>query len=87
MLGLGSAAMRRSFGQPEAKLLAGALSVGVIAPLVEGRFTPAAVGASAGLATVVALGIIAVRGQLTARLITVVAAIAVAALVSARFLG
>jgi hypothetical protein len=79
--------MSRSFGQAEAKVFAGALTVGVIAPFVEGRFTLAAVGASVGLATVVALGIIAVRGRLTARLIIGVAVIAVAAFVSARFIG
>jgi hypothetical protein len=79
--------MRRSFGQAEAKLFAGALTVGVIAPLVEGRFTPAAVGASVGLAIVVALGITAVRGRLTVRLIIAVAVIAVTAFLGARLIG
>jgi hypothetical protein len=55
------------FRQIEAKLLVGAVGVGLMAAVIKGRFTPSGIAVSLGLTVAVALGTGVVYRWLTAR--------------------
>lgn len=80
--------MKPSFRQIEAKLLPGAVAIGLVAALVEDRFTPGGIAASVGLTTavVLAIGFLNRRPKRTA-LLAVLAVVVVVAFVGARLIG
>lgn len=80
--------MKPSFRQVGAKLLPVAVAVGLLAAVIEDRFTPGGIAASVGLTTavVLAIGFVNRRPKRTTSLV-VLAVVVVVAFVSARLIG
>jgi hypothetical protein len=80
--------MKPSFRQAEAKLLPGAVVIGLLAALIEDRMTPGGIAVSVGLATavVLAIGVVNRRPRRTTLLVGL-AVVAIVAFVGARVIG
>jgi len=80
--------MKSGFRHIEAKLLPGAVVIGVFAALIEDRSTLGGIAASVGLTTaaVLALGVLDRRPR-EPRLLVVLAILAVVAFIGARLIG
>lgn len=79
--------MKPTFRQIEVPLLVGAATVGVVAALIENRFTLGGLAASVGLTSIVALGLgVMHRRAPTIRLIVIFTIVVVMAFVVARLL-
>lgn len=80
--------IKPSFRQVEAKLLPGGVAVGLLAAVIEDRFTPGGIATSVGLTTavVLAIGFVNRRPKRTT-LLVVLAVVAVIAFVGARLIG
>jgi hypothetical protein len=80
--------MKPSFRQAEAKLLPGAVVIGLLAALIEDRMTPGGIAVSVGLATavVLAIGVVNRRPRRTTLLVGL-AVVAIVAFVGARVSG
>jgi hypothetical protein len=80
--------MKPSFRQVEAKLLPGAVAIGLLAALIEDRLTPGGVAASVAVTSAAALGVGFVnRRPRKAMVLVVIAVVTVAAFVVVRLIG
>lgn len=80
--------MKPSFRQVKAKLLPGAVAIGLLAALIEDRLTPGGIAVSVGLTTAVVLAIGFVNQQpRRTTLLVVLAVVAVVAFIGARLIG
>jgi hypothetical protein len=80
--------MKPSFRQAAAKLLPGAVVIGLLAALIEDRMTPGGIAVSVGLTTavVLAIGVVNRRPRRTTLLVGL-AVVAIVAFVGARVIG